>query len=99
MEYLVNINKPSSKAHIWNDTDTYCKMYLTGGMRKIKYKVSKTNENKLICLMCKNNYNNLLTNLQNAYNAPMDNREAHDKTSVRCKSISQGPDFLDNQRR
>jgi len=43
--------------------------------------------------------NTPLTNLQNAYNADMDNRKAHDKTSVRCKSISQGPDLLDNQRR
>ena len=54
MNYLVNSNKPSSRAHLWDDGDTYCKMYLTGGMRKKKYRVYPDSQDREICLMCGN---------------------------------------------
>jgi len=54
MNYLVNSNKTSSRAHLWDDDDTYCKMYLTGGMRKKKYRVYPDSQDRQICLMCGN---------------------------------------------
>ncbi len=54
MNYLVNLNKPSSRAYLWDDGDTYCKMYLTGGMRKKKYRVYPDSQDREICLMCGN---------------------------------------------
>jgi len=54
MKYLINLNKKSSKAHLWDYGDTYCKMYSTGGMRKKKYKIYENALEREICLMCKN---------------------------------------------
>jgi len=54
MKYLINTNKPSSRAHLWDDGDTYCKMYSTGGMRKKKYKTYDELQNHEVCLMCEN---------------------------------------------
>jgi len=54
MKYLVNPNKPASRAHLWDEGDTYCKMYSTGGMRKKKYKPTDDPQGKGICLMCQN---------------------------------------------
>ena len=54
MNYLVNPNKSSSRAHIWDDGDTFCKMYLTGGMKKKKYRVYPDSQDREICLMCGN---------------------------------------------
>lgn len=54
MKYLINLNKPTGKAHLWDDGDSYCKMYLTGGMTKKKYRVYPDSQNRGICLMCRN---------------------------------------------
>ena len=59
MKYLVNLNKESSKAHLWDDGDTYCKMYSTGGMRKKKYQVLENKNNREVCLMCQNVWNEI----------------------------------------
>ena len=53
MRYLLPKNRDSQKkAHLWDDGDTYCKMYSTGTMRK-KSEVSETSEGRPICHMCK----------------------------------------------
>jgi hypothetical protein len=57
MKYLANITKNISKAHIWDDGDTYCKMYSTGGLRKKKQTVIDHPHGKEICLMCANVWN------------------------------------------
>ena len=54
MKYLVNKKKESGKAHLWDDGDTYCKMYSTGGLRKKRYEVVDDKEDKEVCLMCQN---------------------------------------------
>ena len=51
MKYLVNKKKESGKAHLWDDGDTYCKMYSTGGLRKKRYEVVDDKEDKEVCLM------------------------------------------------
>ena len=59
MKYLVNLNKENSKAHIWDEGDSYCKMYSTGGMRKKRYKVFEDTQNKEVCQMCQNVWNEI----------------------------------------
>ena len=59
MKYLINLNKQKSRAHLWYDGDTYCKMYSTGGMRKKKYAVHDSTNNREICLMCQNVWNEI----------------------------------------
>jgi hypothetical protein len=54
MEYLVRVKK-GGKAHLWDDGDSYCRMYSTNGMKKKKYHVVKETT-KEICLMCDNVY-------------------------------------------
>lgn len=61
MKYLINLNKPTGKAHLWDDGDSYCKMYLTGGMIKKKYRVYPDLQNREICLMCRNVWNSIHT--------------------------------------
>lgn len=54
MKYLVAKNPESQKkAHIWDDGDTYCRMYSTGGIGKKKYEVADSTDRE-ICQMCKN---------------------------------------------
>jgi hypothetical protein len=51
MEYLVR--KTSSKvAHLWDNGDTYCRMYSTNGLAKKKYVVVQNRNTKEICQMC-----------------------------------------------
>ena len=52
MEYLISKNT-KYVAHIWDDGDTYCRMFFTGGLSKKKYFVSKDKEDRKICHMCK----------------------------------------------
>lgn len=60
MNYLISKNRDSKKkVHLWNNEDTYCKMYSTGGLSQKKYIVSDNTENKEICQMCKNVQNGL----------------------------------------
>ena len=53
-KYLLNINKPSTAAHLWDDGDTYCRMHSTGGLKQQKYQVSEKRGNRRICNMCNN---------------------------------------------
>ena len=52
--YLLNPNKPKSVAHLWNGSDTFCRMYSTGGLRKKKQIVSESTLGKKVCTMCQN---------------------------------------------
>jgi hypothetical protein len=54
MKYLINMDKESNKAHLWDDGDTYCKMYSTNGLIKKKYKTYDNTQDREICLMCQN---------------------------------------------
>ena len=57
MEYLANLKKTKSRAHIWDSGDTYCKMYSTGGMNKKKMTVLVNPNGKYLCMMCVNVWN------------------------------------------
>lgn len=48
--FLIRKKSPKS-AHIWNNNDTVCRMYSTGGLNKKKYKVVKDTDVKL-CKIC-----------------------------------------------
>ena len=61
MKYLVNKNKESGRAHLWDEGDTYCKMYSTGGLRKKRYEVVDDKEDKEVSLMCQNAWNEIHT--------------------------------------
>lgn len=52
--FLLNPNKKHSVAHLWNGTDTVCRMFSTGGMRKTKQRLSNSLLGKKICSMCLN---------------------------------------------
>lgn len=56
MKFLEAKNPESKKkAHLWDDGDTYCRMYSTGGLGKKKYHVTE-NTIRPICQMCDNVY-------------------------------------------
>ena len=61
MKYLVNKSKENGRAHLWDEGDTYCKMYSTGGLRKKRYEVVDDKEDKEVCLMCQNVWNEIHT--------------------------------------
>lgn len=50
--FLVNLKKQNSVAHLWNGTDTVCKLYSTGGMSKKKKTVSTTTHGRELCATC-----------------------------------------------
>lgn len=52
--FLLNPNKKHSVAHLWNGTDTACRMFSTGGMRKKRQRLSDSLLGKKICTMCLN---------------------------------------------
>lgn len=53
MKYLVSrVKHWKKRAHLWDGADTFCRMYLTGGLRQDRYEVADTHEGKPICLMC-----------------------------------------------
>lgn len=52
-EYLIRDKGNVKAAHIWNGSDTLCRMWSTGGMNK-SYGIYKTPEGHEICQMCKN---------------------------------------------
>ena len=54
MKYLYRPSKPDSAAHLWDDGDTYCKMYSTGGLSKKKTQVFDDAGDRRICQMCQN---------------------------------------------
>lgn len=54
MKFLVR-KTGNSKSHLWNDGDTYCRMFSTNGLNKKKYHVVEKSNND-ICHMCNNVY-------------------------------------------
>ena len=53
MKYLIHPRKPSKKAHIWTGSDTYCRMYSTGGISKnSKFEVYDTAMGRPVCALC-----------------------------------------------
>ena len=57
MEYLMRKHfKKKNIIHYWNGRDTYCKMYLSGGLSKGKYEVTQENNGYQICAMCTVNF-------------------------------------------
>ena len=55
MEYLFNLNKTGSAAHIWLGSDTACRMYSTGGLRPGNKKTFPSPMGKRVCHMCQVN--------------------------------------------
>lgn len=51
MKYLY-MRKLKGAAHLWDDGDTYCRMYSTGGLKQRKYEVHDSREGRRICKMC-----------------------------------------------
>lgn len=43
---------PDGAAHIWDDGDTYCRQYSTGGLNPKRYHVHADRGNRRICKMC-----------------------------------------------
>lgn len=60
-EYLVRIKKPKTYP-LWNGENSFCKMYLTGGMKKKKYHLVEDIEGLEICTMCQNEAKQWVTN-------------------------------------
>jgi hypothetical protein len=57
MKYLVRKRVKNRRvAHLWNDTDTLCRMHSTGGIREDKYEIIDELGDLPICTMCKNVY-------------------------------------------
>ena len=57
MEYFYRKSKKKHKAHIWNDdsSDTYCKMWSTGGLKKsLDWRKSEIKGDRDVCTMCAN---------------------------------------------
>lgn len=53
MKYLIRLKKGKARAHLWNGTDTVCRMWSTGGLKARKqFLVCDTSENRKICHMC-----------------------------------------------
>lgn len=52
MKYLVNRKTRKSVAHLWDSTDTYCRMHSTSGLKSTSYEVSDTAANKAVCSIC-----------------------------------------------
>lgn len=46
------IGKKKGCAHLWDGSDTVCRMYSTGGMSRKKKKVSASAYGRPICLLC-----------------------------------------------
>jgi len=67
MKYLVNLNKINSKAHLWDEGDTWCKMLSTGGLNKKKYKVTDLSMNKDVCSLCEAAWKNFNECTRDAY--------------------------------
>ena len=78
MKYLARKRKPRV-AHLWNDarSDTFCRMWSTGGLKQSKYAVY--DENALdICLMCQNVERELgLLQLAQEHDARTEGRRLH----------------------
>lgn len=51
MLYLVNTSK-SSKSHFWDGTDSYCRMWSTGGIIQASYSLSAEPSTQGVCKLC-----------------------------------------------
>lgn len=56
MQYLFDIKRGKTAAHIWMGDDTACHMLSTGGIRMANRTVHDKTYGKRVCLMCSNNY-------------------------------------------
>lgn len=55
MKYLLRKKvTPKTRVHYFENGDTLCRMYSTGGLRKDKYKTIPINPGLSICTMCEN---------------------------------------------
>lgn len=53
MKYLIRLKKGKARAHLWNGSDTVCRMWSTGGLRaRRQFLVCDTPEGRKICHMC-----------------------------------------------
>ncbi len=55
MKYLIRNTKKSKVYHLWNGSDTVCKLWSTGGMNQSRYIQSDDNCGLALCQMCNNN--------------------------------------------
>ena len=53
--YLIRNRGVKHKAHIWNVTDTACRMWSTNGLKKEWFSTHETTLGREICFMCANN--------------------------------------------
>lgn len=53
MQYMIG-KKKKAHAHYWTGSDTYCRMWGTGGLTKKNYKVSDTDQGRAHCSICRN---------------------------------------------
>lgn len=54
MKYLLDVRKRKRRAHIWTGSDTVCRMWSTGGMRRRnRYEVKDEPGEHEICQICK----------------------------------------------
>lgn len=44
--------KKNTRAHIWTEDDTVCRMWSTGGLKRESYEVQDDRGNHKICHMC-----------------------------------------------
>ncbi len=51
MKYLYK-NHLDGAAHLWDDGDTYCRQFSTGGLNPRKYRVFDETGGRRICKMC-----------------------------------------------
>jgi hypothetical protein len=50
--FLIRNEGKKSKAHIWIESDTACRMWSTEGIKKSRYSVTETRGDREICHMC-----------------------------------------------
>ena len=46
--------KKTGAAHLWDGSDTLCRMFSTGGINAVKYELSGDAKGRPICTMCRN---------------------------------------------
>ena len=51
MKYLY-MRKLKGAAHLWDDGDTYCRQYSTGGLNPRRYRVHDERGDRRVCKMC-----------------------------------------------
>ena len=54
MKYLLKKTR-KGKTHIWNGSDTYCRMYSTNGLIHENYELVNDIGKRGMCRMCENN--------------------------------------------